>query len=160
MTSREIVVDIAQLRVSSDRTHCLATYALGSCLGISVYDPFATVGGLLHAMLPDDRINPERARSNPAAFVSTGVPMLFRECYRLGAIKRRMAVCVVGGATFGAHDSANVGRRNYTALRELLRQNQVGITQSIVGGAVSRSMSLCMETGCIEVTAVEEQQRQ
>ncbi len=30
----------------------LATYALGSCLGVAVHDPVAGVAGLLHVMLP------------------------------------------------------------------------------------------------------------
>jgi len=156
VTYRELVVAIADLKVSSHPEERLATFALGSCLGISVYDPIARVGGLLHAMLPDDRINPERARSNPAAFVTTGVPLLFRECYRLGAVKRRMVVRVAGGATFGTHDSAAVGRRNVAVLRELLRQNQVGITESNVGGSISRSMVLSIDTGLLELVTDRE----
>ena len=30
----------------------LVTHALGSCLGLMVYDPKKEIGGLLHAMLP------------------------------------------------------------------------------------------------------------
>jgi chemotaxis protein CheD len=59
----------------------LVTHALGSCLGLMVYDPEARVGGLLHAMLPLSKINPEKARSNPFMFVDTGVPRLFRAIY-------------------------------------------------------------------------------
>ena len=35
----------------------LITHALGSCLGLTIYDPVAKVGGLLHAMLPLSKIN-------------------------------------------------------------------------------------------------------
>jgi len=43
----------------------IVTHALGSCLGLMVYDPVAHVGGLLHAMLPLGKINPQKAESNP-----------------------------------------------------------------------------------------------
>ena len=59
----------------------LVTHALGSCLGLMIYDPAAQVGGLLHAMLPLSKINPEKAQANPFMFVDTGVPALFRTLY-------------------------------------------------------------------------------
>ena len=33
----------------------LISYGLGSCIGLSLYDPTAKVGGLLHYMLPDSK---------------------------------------------------------------------------------------------------------
>ena len=33
----------------------LISYGLGSCIGLSLYDPQAKVGGLLHYMLPDSK---------------------------------------------------------------------------------------------------------
>ena len=38
----------------------LITYALGSCVGVAIYDPVARVGGLLHYMLPESAIDPEK----------------------------------------------------------------------------------------------------
>ncbi len=57
----------------------LATYALGSCIGLSVYDPKAAVGGLLHYMLPDSAIDPARSRQNPYMFADTGIPKLLEQ---------------------------------------------------------------------------------
>src|SRR5690606_33471231 len=95
----DIVVGMADLRVSNSPDERLVTYALGSCLGIAVYDPTARVGGLLHVMLPLSSTDMARAAENPALFVDTGVPELFRSCYRLGASKQRMIVRVAGGAS-------------------------------------------------------------
>lgn len=66
----------------------LITHALGSCLGLAVYDPQAKVGGLLHAMLPLSKINKDKARANPYMFVDTGVPVLFKTLYNMGARNR------------------------------------------------------------------------
>ena len=52
----------------------IITYALGSCLGITAYDPVAKVGGLLHVMLPLSSIDPGKASQRPYMFVDTGLP--------------------------------------------------------------------------------------
>ena len=37
---------------TGEKEDLLVTHALGSCLGLIVYDPQEHIGGLLHAMLP------------------------------------------------------------------------------------------------------------
>lgn len=86
----EKVVGVADLKVSNVPGERLITYALGSCLGIVVHDPVAGVAGMLHVMLPTGTIDPAKMADKPAMFVDSGVPMLFKECYKLGAKKERM----------------------------------------------------------------------
>ena len=45
----------------------IISYGLGSCIGISLYDPQTKVGGLLHIMLPDS--TQARAHENHASDV-------------------------------------------------------------------------------------------
>jgi len=147
----DIVVGMADLRVSNSPDERLVTYALGSCLGIAVYDPMARVGGLLHVMLPLSSMDTARAAENPALFVDTGVPELFRSCYRLGASKQRMIVRVAGGASAtapGEPDQFQIGKRNILTLRKLLWKNGVLIHAQDVGGhQLSRTMAIAMDDG-------------
>ncbi len=53
------VVGVADMKLARDRSDQVVTHALGSCLGISLYDPQAGVGGILHVMLPAASVNPE-----------------------------------------------------------------------------------------------------
>jgi chemotaxis protein CheD len=149
----EIIVGMADLRASANPEDRLVTYALGSCVGIAVYDPVARVGGLLHVMLPSSRLDEARARINPALCVDTGVPELFRACYRLGAVKRRMVVTVAGGAEGvapGQPDQFRIGQRNLRALRAIFRGNGVLATTTDVGGhRLSRTMSLDVSDGTV-----------
>ncbi|HEY3281979.1 MAG TPA: chemotaxis protein CheD [Armatimonadota bacterium] len=147
-------VGVADCKVSADPEDLLITYALGSCLGISIYDPVARVGGLLHVMLPDSSIDPSKAELNPSMFVDSGVPRLFRECYRQGAQKQRLVVKVAGGATSrlrGDEDHFQIGRRNFTMLRKLLWGNGVMLKGHDVGGCTSRTMSLHIGTGVVSL---------
>jgi chemotaxis protein CheD len=146
-------VAVADMKVSTSRDDVLITYALGSCLGISAYDPVACVGGMLHVMLPLSTINPARAEENPYTFVDTGVPRLFIECYKAGARKDRMVIRVAGGANTRGNESSDffeIGKRNFTILRKLLWKNDVQLHAQEVGGGDTRTMSMSMATG--EVT--------
>ena len=146
------VVNVADMKGSATREDTLITYALGSCLGITLYDPVARVGCLLHAMLPQSSIDPQKAADNPYMFVDTGVPKLFHECYRLGGQKERLIVKVAGGACAHGNeedDYFKIGKRNIIMLRKLLWKNGVLIAAHDVGGSHSRTMILDIDTGNI-----------
>jgi chemotaxis protein CheD len=151
----DVVVGVAEMRLSSTPGERLVTYALGSCLGVAIHDPVAGVAGLLHAMLPTGAIDEEKARRNPAMFVDTGVPLLFRESYRLGARKERIVVRVAGGAHAGADadaDQFQIGKRNILTLRKLLWKNGVLLRAYDVGGhQTSRTVRLDVTTGLFTV---------
>jgi chemotaxis protein CheD len=142
-------VGVADMKVSNRLEDVLITYALGSCLGITLFDPVARVGGLLHVMLPSAGMHREKARQNPYMFVDTGVPRLFQEAYRLGARKERIVVKVAGGAA--AHDDENdsfqIGRNNFLMLRKLFWKNRVPISAHDVGGRDSRTVWIEVATG-------------
>ena len=147
-----LIVGMGAMQVSKDPRITIVSYALGSCIGITIHDPIAKVGGLLHYMLPDSSTNPEKASKNPFMFADTGVPLLFQEAYRLGGEKTRMRVRVVGGAQL-LDDSGyfNIGKRNYMTLRKILLVNNVLIQGEEVGGQVNRTVRLEIGSGKVWV---------
>jgi chemotaxis protein CheD len=147
-----VVVGIADLLVSNNPSAILTTYSLGSCLGISVYDSVAKAGGLLHIMLPDSNIDRVKAASRPAMFADSGLGILIEEAAKLRVQESRMVICVAGGAQFmDATAFFNIGKRNYIALRDLLERRGLQIHAEAVGGLVSRSMYLNLETGEVRI---------
>ena len=46
-----VVVDISDQKIAASPDR-LITYALGSCVGVSLYDPAMRMGGLAHVFLP------------------------------------------------------------------------------------------------------------
>jgi chemotaxis protein CheD len=147
----QVIVGMADLKVTANPEEMLITYALGSCLGVAVHDAQAGVAGLLHVMLPTSTIDEAKAKHQPAMFVDTGVPILFRECYKLGAKKERMTIKVAGGSFSGANeqdDTFQIGKRNLLTLRKLLWKNGVLIHAQETGGVqTSRTMSIEVSTG-------------
>ncbi|MDO9110093.1 MAG: chemotaxis protein CheD [Desulfatirhabdiaceae bacterium] len=136
------------------RDDMIVTHALGSCLGLMVYDPAAQVGGLLHAMLPLSKINLQKAAENPYMFVDTGVPELFRQLYDLGGQKNRMVIKAAGcGQPLGDSEMFKIGERNYTILKKLLWKNNIMIEAEAVGGVASRTVYFDLSTGQVTISS-------
>ena len=143
---------IADMKVSSNKNEVIITHALGSCLGVTIYDEVAGVGGMIHIMLPLSRIDQEKAKTKPFMFVDTGVPALFNKAYALGARKENIAVKVAGGAQIlDADGRFKIGERNYTMLRKILWKNNVIIASEDVGGSNSRTLALEMDMGKVTI---------
>lgn len=150
MAGPRITVGVGDLAVSNQKGYEIVTHSLGSCIGVLVHDPAAGVGGLLHLMLPESNLNPERAQQQPAVFADTGLPMLFKSAYNLGAKKGRMRVVVVGGSQLLDQSGRfNIGQRNYAAVRKIFWRNNVLIDVEDVGGQVNRTVGLEVGTGRI-----------
>jgi len=140
------------MAVSNDSSAEIVTYSLGSCLGITVYDPVKKIGGLLHIMLPDSKIDSVKAANTPAMFVDTGVPRLFHATYNLGADRSRLIVKVAGGAQLLDQQGIfNIGSRNFDALNKLLAQNGFKPHATDVGGLSSRTVRLDLTTGQVTI---------
>ena len=149
---KQIVV-VADMKLGTEGD-ILVTHALGSCLGLMVHDPETKIGGLLHAMLPLSKINPQKAVDNPFMFVDTGVPMLFRQLYDLGGKKSRFKVKAAGCASpLGASEMFNIGERNYLVLKKLLWKNNVLIESESIGGTSSRTIYFDVTTGKITISS-------
>ena len=143
-----LTVGIGDCKVSGKSEAVLATYALGSCIAVAIHDPVAGVGGLLHYMLPESSLNPDKARDNPFMFADTGVPRLFHAAYQLGAEKRRLVVRVAGGAQVMDENGVfNIGKRNHLALRKILWKAGVIVHAEEVGGTTSRTVRLDVASG-------------
>ena len=148
------MIGVSDYKVSNRKNETIITYALGSCLGIAIYDPVVRVGGLLHVMLPLSKMDPEKAQKNPAMFVDSGLSLLLKKMYRLGASKNKMIISVAGGASMkksSRKDHFKIGKRNYTSLRKLLWKNGFIIAGEDVGGGTSRTMALRIADGRITI---------
>lgn len=144
----KIVIGVSDMKVSSDLESILITYSLGSCIGVTIYDPVVRVGGMLHFMLPDSTIDPAKAERNPYMFADTGLPRLFKAAYQLGAKKQRLKVIVAGGSqVLDQKGLFNIGKRNYMAVRKMFWMNNVMIDYEDVGGNVNRTLKLAVRNG-------------
>lgn len=149
---KTIVVGISDMKVSNNPDEVLITYSLGSCLGVIIYDPVARVAGMLHSMLPLSKIDPHKATASPYMFVDTGIPLLFRQAYSLGAEKKNTIVKAVGcSSLLDEKGFFKIGERNFTVLRKLLWKNNILIEKQDIGGSMSRTVSIIVGNGDVKI---------
>lgn len=142
------VAGIGEMVVSNDLSQILVTYSLGSCLGVSVFDAQAGVGGLIHCMLPSSKLEEEKAARRPCMFVDTGVVALLQAVMDLGADGRRMTIKVAGaGSPMDQVGRFKIGERNVTMFRKVLWKNSLMVAAEDIGGTDPRTMSLYMGQG-------------
>jgi len=145
-------VDISDMKISEDEKDILVTYSLGSCVGITLYDPVTKIGSLIHCMLPLSRVDREKAKKNPFMFVDTGLSQQLQEMYNRGARKKNIIAKVAGGAKLlDKKNLFRIGERNYTVVRKLLWKNDILIKAQDVGESKSRTVRLYMDTGITTV---------
>lgn len=150
-----IKVGMADLKVGRS-TDILTTLGLGSCIGLTFYDPLTKVGGLVHYMLPDS--TKMKNNSNIAKFGDTGILELLRQVTLLGADRRRLVSKIAGGACMfemsGSSAMGNVGQRNAEAAREILRQLRIPLIAEDTGLNYGRTVELNCENGEYLIKAV------
>ncbi len=159
---RNLVVGVGDCLVSAEPDAELVTYALGSCIAVVVWDPAARVGGLLHFMLPDSSVDLRgQGQDHPYRYADTGTPRLFREAYQMGAEKRRLIVRLAGGAAVVEDNGLfSIGKRNYAALKKILWKAGVMVHGEDVGGNVSRTVRLELQSGRMFIRAAGQTERE
>ena len=150
--THQIVVDLADMKASNNPQASLLTYGLGSCIAVAIYDPQVKVAGLLHFMLPESSIDRDKALANPYLFADTGIPMLFRRAYKLGAAKERIVCKLAGGSNvLDPNNFFNVGMRNHLAAKKVLSKNNVEVQGEYIGGLSGMTLLLHIKTGQVTV---------
>lgn len=145
---QRVVVGVGEMCASDNPAITLSTYALGSCVAVVVYDAVAKAGGMLHMMLPDSKISPDKAAAQPAMFVDTGLPMLFRTIAALKTEPARLRIFVAGGACVRCvDDTFRIGERNVRVTADFLSREGYIVRQTAVGGAINRTVHLNIGTG-------------
>ncbi len=134
--------------VSRDPEDVIVTYSLGSCVGVSLYDSTAKVGGMIHCMLPLSTTDVQKAAAKPCMFTDSGMTFFLQEIFNMGATRRNLTVKVAGAASLLCTKGLfKIGERNYTVLRKILWKNNLLIAAESVKGTESRTLSLYMDSG-------------
>lgn len=149
-----LVVGVADMAIGSASDHQLITYALGSCIGLTAYDPVKQIGGLLHFMLPQPSSQGRQEDFKEFMYATTGIPRMIRRLVERGAVQNRLILTAAGGAEIldGAANMA-IGKRNHTMMRKVLWKMNLKLDTEDTGGTFARTTSLDLQTGEVRVRA-------
>ena len=127
-----IKVGMADLKTAK-APNTLTTLGLGSCIGLTLYDPVTKIGGLVHYMLPDS--TKLKNNTNIAKFGDTGIRELLRQVLALGANQRRLVAKIAGGAC-------------------ILKELRIPLIAEDTGLNYGRTVELDCETGDFRIKSV------
>lgn len=140
---RVLTVGLGQVRFGAPGEQgVLAIYGLGSCVGLSLFDPNTGVGALGHIVLPGgEGVDlPE----TPAKFANRAIPWMVRRLEDMGARVNRLEAKMAGGANmFSANGVTNIfsiGERNAAVARQLLGEMGIKVAGCDIGGRQGRSV--------------------
>lgn len=150
-----IKVGMADLKICK-APNTITTLGLGSCIGLTLYDPVAKVGGMVHYMLPDS--TQVRNNGNIAKFADTGIDELLKRVLAAGASKQRLVAKIAGGARMfevsGLSEVGNIGARNAEAAKTILKQKGIRLVAEDTGLNYGRTVELNCETGEFYIKSV------
>ena len=144
---KELKVGIGDMKLTRGEGRII-TYALGSCIGITFYDPAIKLGALLHIMLPE-RQSP--TDTSLFKYADTGIQETLRKLRAFGMMKSRTIVKIAGGAKMfaikGNASFGNIGERNTVRVKQILRAEGLRLMAEDTGGSYARTMVLEVGTG-------------
>ena len=142
----KIAIGIADMKMAQN-SGMLITYALGSCIGICLYDQKIKLGALIHIMLP---LNREPGRKNTMKYADTGIRETLKMMEAKGASRSRITAKIAGGAKMfevKGGSLSNIGQRNIESVHNTLKREGVKLLQEDVGGTVARTLLFDVGTG-------------
>lgn len=150
-----IIVGMADLNVTK-HPGALTTLGLGSCVGITLYDPVVKVAGLAHIMLPSSKAI--KNNSNVAKFADSAMVKLVNEMIRLGASRSRLVAKIAGGAQMFAFNSTDkalrIGDQNVEATVKILNVLNIPILAQHTGDNYGRTIEIYTDDGRLVVKTI------
>jgi len=151
--SQTLVVGISDYVVSKN-PNVLVTYALGSCVGICLYDSRLQIGGLSHIMLPDSSQFAHQ-EINRMKFADTAIVDMVKEMLRLGCDLHRLTAKIAGGAKMfqvqAGSQIGSIGDRNVDSVKQVLNSLQIPILAEETRQNYGRTVYFDLSTGIMRV---------
>ena len=131
----------------------LVSYALGSCVGVCLYEQQHHIGGMVHILLPYKAAFPENG--NVYKFADSGITALLNGMLCKGADRRYITAKIAGGAEmFQDILSTSIGKHNVAAVKETLYKLHIPIAAEHTGSNYGRTIWLHCNDGSLKIKTV------
>ena len=134
--------------VISGKRQAVLEAILGTCIGVTLCDRLANVGGLIHLILPEppDPTQPWQ----PEKYATTGLPLFINALCDTGASRERMQACIAGGALIDPVSEADLtldfGGRIFEIVEEILHMQGISVVHAETGGFFTCRLRLNLQT--------------
>lgn len=149
----KVIVGIAEGKTAY-AGQTLVSYALGSCVGLCLYDAGKKLAGMAHIVLPESENGTDQ--TNPYKYAETGLKFLIREMEMRGARKRALTAKIAGGANMfqGLGGKWEIGKQNIAAVKKVLKETKIPVIAEDTGRNYGRTIIFSAEDGSLEISTV------
>lgn len=152
------IIGLGEYAVSSCEEDIIKTYALGSCLGLVLYNPKEKILGMVHIVLPDHQEDQDQILGlRQGYFAESAVPLLFKKVFGGYPDEKTLyQISLYGGASSNnKKDIFFVGERNLAKVEQILCENSIYYDKRNTGGHFSRTIEAYVKTGNVLVHTQE-----
>ena len=151
--SRMTAVNASAMKISSNPVETLVAFSICSGIGVAIYDPVRTAGGILNFLLPDSsKANGVDPAKVPFMFADTGLKAFIAALTQQGIEPARSKIVIAGGAhIMNQTEIFNIGQKNLETLKAGLDCYGLKIHHENSGGTSSRTLSLEIASGCSSI---------
>lgn len=149
--SDELVAEMG-CYVISNKPNVLMCVALGSCVGVSMFDVNTGFGGMAHVMLPNAPESNTDINNNK--FANIAIPNMLKDLKNKGVNIQNLKIKIAGGAhMFKSMDTKmeDIGKKNSTSVKEILKSMNLNIGSEELGGSIGRTVRLYLDSGKFEI---------
>ncbi len=127
----------------------LETRGLGSCVGVTMYDPTKKIGGLAHLMLPNSNPDETLTDLTKLRYANYALPFMVGKMIFMGCSKENIVGKLVGGASMFRKKSPtlDIGKKNIEAVKQFFHENSLSIVSEHIEGVVGRSLFFDLNSG-------------
>ena len=151
-----IVIGISDMNIAKGG-NSIITYALGSCVGVALYDDTRQIAGLAHVLMPSSQ-DIHDTNINIMKYVDTAIPELVKRMERAGSPLYSLVAKLAGGAQMfsmsGASHQFNIGERNVAMAKDVLQKLRIKLVSQDVGANYGRTVEIFADTGIYRIKAI------
>ncbi|HTF85109.1 MAG TPA: chemotaxis protein CheD [Cellvibrio sp.] len=123
---------------------------LGSCVALTAWHPALKLGGMCHFLLPQPPVR-SRTTAPDCRYAEHALFAMKRSMLRYGEMRHFVIGLFGGGDMFTLSGPSAIGENNIEYARHWLARERLAVQKIDVGGTVSRSLTLYMQTGEIHL---------
>ena len=138
----------------------LASYGVGSCVVVALFDPAMRLAAMAHVMLPGR--SEEKRDVPPAMYSDQAIEAMLEDLMRCGGVRERLVAKIAGGAQMFVFSSGlkehsrSPGRRNVETVIKKLTHEGIPLVAKDVGKNHGRSIEFYAESGQMLIKTISE----
>lgn len=153
----KIIIDVNTGEVkTAKKPATLRSLAIGSCVVVTALNLKRKIGAMAHIMLPGIASQHSLEKTK---YAFDGIEQLLNQMFKAGANTDETEFCLIGGGNVLKKEDDTICEANIDSTTRILREKNIAVRASALGGTERRSVFMDIENGCISYTEGDEQEK-